>query len=103
MTGELDVDYVLLRDRIRYLSELSERLGDEVENIAGYTERLDIFWDGDANASYMLSVADDLAVCAAIMLRIRKVIRAADEAFSVYMANEDRVRTVIEEYGMKRR
>lgn len=99
MTYELNVDYMILRKKIKQLSELYMKLNDEVGKIAEYTGNLDIFWDGDANNAYITKTGEDLACISALMMRIRGVIKAADGVFGLYMSNEQKIRTIISEYG----
>ena len=97
------MDYALLREGIRSLSELCCRLSTEVERIAGYTENMDIFWDGDANSAYMSAVSADLVEMGAVLLRIRRTVKAADNAFAAYMENEKKVSAVIADFWKRNR
>ena len=84
----LNVDYVSLTEKLERLSEIYSKLNSLIGQIAEECERLDIFWDGDANAVFIAKTGEDLVDMEIIMLRVKETLKKAGEAMEIYMRNE---------------
>ena len=93
--SEILIEYGMLRERINKLFELHAGLCDIFEKTAGDAERLDIFWDGDANFAYVSRIEKDLLAAEKVLLSVGNTIRLAARAFEIYNENEKRVKQMI--------
>ena len=94
----LGVDYVLLAEKIERLFGLSTKLCDEIGIVAGNAEDLDIFWDGDANSTFIAGFCDDVTEMGIIMMRIKQTVSTAGKVFDIYMKNEREIKRMIGDY-----
>ncbi len=97
------VEYPVLRERIKELIQQYELLRKEIQELAGYTADMDIFWDGDVNSAYVAKIGEDLMWAAVLLVRIRDTIRLAQRAFDIYTEGERHVAMMIGQYGKKDR
>ncbi len=96
--NEIGIDYIKVRVKIKRLSDLYAELAKEINRIAELSADLDIFWDGDANAAFVLAIEEDMVRTAVLLTGIRDVIRCARKAFDDYQASEKQVRMILDSY-----
>ena len=93
--SDLKIEYSPLRERINKLSELYSKLCGEIEKTAGYVEKLDIFWDGDANYAYITRIQKDMLEAGVLLMTIGDTVRLAEKVFEKYDENERTVQLII--------
>ncbi len=93
----LSIEYAAFCERSQKLSQLFLKLVSEIESIAGFTDSMDIFWDGSANTAYVARIGEDLVAMEAVMIRIRKTVQTTQKALNIYLQAEKEVRIMIGE------
>ena len=93
--SDLKIEYRPLRDKINELSQLYSKLCREIEKTAGYTEKLDIFWEGDANYAYITRIQKDMLEAGVLLKTIGETVRLAAKVFEKYDENERTVQLII--------
>ncbi len=96
--NEIGIDYIKVRAKIKRLSDLYAELAKEINRIAESSADLDIFWDGDANAAFVLGIEEDMVRTAVLLTGIRDAIRCARTVFDDYQVNERQVRMILDSY-----
>ena len=84
--SDLKIEYRPLRDKINELSQLYSKLCREIEKTAGYTEKLDIFWD--AIYAYITRIQTDMLEAGVLLKTIGETVRLAAKVFEKYDENE---------------
>ena len=87
----INVEYTRLLADLGHLLDITFRLNEEIEKIAGYTADLDIFWDGDANSAYIQKIGEDLLDMNVIMIRVRNAVKSGVLALDLYQKNEKEI------------
>ncbi len=94
---ELIVDYANLKNKAERLRELYVEASEQIGVIADFSADLDIFWDGEANTTFVTCLTEDIAEISGVMIRLRETISAIFKALELYMQNEKEIKNMIGE------
>ncbi|MCR5831961.1 MAG: hypothetical protein K6G67_07480 [Lachnospiraceae bacterium] len=98
--NDLSIEFCPLGEKIKELFKLYIALCKEIENTAESVQKLDIFWDGDANYAYITRIQKDMLAAGKLLMSIRETIMLASKAYGLYNENEKRIKRMIG--GMRR-
>lgn len=88
-------DYAAINKETDRLSSLYQQMHKEIRRMNRIIKDLDIFWDGEAQASFELTYSKGFAVVSTIMLNIYDVIELLKWILSEYQKTEHMVEQMI--------
>lgn len=91
----IKADYVGMINKSDELWKLAYRLMDEIVRISDVMENIDIFWDGEANTEFKLSLNEDFVVMQALCLHIKLSAKLIKDAVMAYVETERLIETII--------
>lgn len=86
-----------MRDSCAEMEDCCHEIYSVLSDLVDVTKNLDIFWDGDANSSFITQVNEDLIHSETILYALRECIKLFGEAISEYQNIERTVGRIIEE------
>lgn len=91
----ISVNYMLLKDQLRFLALRCMDIEQNMKDVAEATENMDIFWNGDANATFVMGINEDIASIEALILKIRGAVKLLNEALKEYQETEKVIEQII--------
>lgn len=91
----IHADYVGMLNRKDQLMTLLRRLVDEIDSLKYVLNDIDIFWEGEANEAFHLSLNEDFAVMDALCLKLSVAFEIIGEAVSEYVLADITVSGII--------
>lgn len=93
----LKAEYSYMRDSCVRMEDRCHEIYNVLSNLVDTTKDLDIFWDGDANSSFITQINEDLIHSETILYSLRESIRVFGEAISEYQNVERTIGKIIED------
>lgn len=92
------INYALVRVRLKRVSQGINEVTGNLENLTGYVENLDIFWDGDASEMFKKRVYSDIDQMKEVLERFTGLMKLCDEALLAYQDTEKVIQQLIGGY-----
>jgi len=89
-------DYYSMANELSRFKKLEKEIRKELNNMKEKTQELDIFWDGEANAEYLLRFNENMLTINICLERIVRSGTFLSYALLRYQNSEKKVRDLIE-------
>ena len=93
--ADITAQFTVMKKNAEQLCTLNAKLATELRNINYMASRLDIFWDGDANAEYNRRIVEDIAFMAGCCESAGVLINVINKALERYMLAENTVAMLV--------
>lgn len=93
--SDIHAQFTVMKKNAEQLHNLNVRLATELRNINYLASKLDIFWDGDANAEYNRRIVEDIAYMAGCCESAGVMIGVINKALGRYTLAEDTVAMIL--------
>lgn len=91
----LNVDYVLLQEKGKLAQHTCVKIKSNLKDIAEKIADLDIFWDGDSNATFITAINSDIAYAMTLLVKIQDNLKLLSSAIEEYQNTEIIVHNII--------
>ena len=91
----ISADYVGMLKEADELTNCRKKLGDEIRRLKYVMNDLDIFWDGEANEEFHLTLNEDFAVMETLLFGIKISSNLLKQAVSDYVDTENEINMLI--------
>lgn len=91
----IQADYVEMLNRKDRLLNLLRELVNEIDSLKYVLNDIDIFWEGEANEAFHLSLNEDFAIMDVLCLKLSMAFEKIGEAVSEYVLTDITVSGII--------
>lgn len=89
-------EYRMIQERLVNFMGISDEIFKEIETMEIAAKDLDIFWDGEANAEYLLNVSADLLNAKLLIQKVKRCGNFLAYSLSRYQSSERQIYEMIE-------
>lgn len=89
------VNYEILLAKLKELRSQCVEIEKNVKLLIEYTQKIDIFWDGDANEVFVTGINEDIAIAETTVLGIRNRLNELTDIIISYQSTESVIRQIV--------
>lgn len=94
------IDYRILSRELERMSEIIGSINDELESMQQSATSLNVFWDGEANAEFVLNFNASIFDAKLLLEKLKKCNSFLAYALSRYQSSEGKISEIINEVSL---